>query len=58
MKVVDGKTKRSKFYHLLNPTCPINHALKGKSDTIGSVFVVCLVLITVGAVRLALDLVK
>jgi hypothetical protein len=54
MKLVLNKVKRSGFYYLINPIAPINHALKVKSDTCGSVIVVGLVLGGVGFVRLSL----
>jgi hypothetical protein len=53
---VSSKVKRSGFYHLINPIAPINHALKVKSDTCGSVIVVGLVLAVVSFVRLVLSL--
>jgi hypothetical protein len=56
MKVVLNKVKRSGFYYLINPIAPINHALKVKSDTWGSVIVIGLVLGVVSVVRLILSL--
>ena len=53
---VSNKVKRSGFYHLINPIAPINHALKVKCDTCGSVIVVGLVLAVVSFVRLVLSL--
>ena len=58
MKLVLTKVKRSGFYYLINPIAPINHALKVKSDTCGSVIVVGLVLGGVGFVRLILSLAR
>jgi hypothetical protein len=55
MKVL-SKIKRSGIYHLINPIAPINHALKVKSDTCGSVIVVGLVLGVVIVARLVLSL--
>jgi hypothetical protein len=53
-----NKVKRSGFYYLMNPIAPINHTLKVKSDTIGSVFVVGLVLGGVSFFRLILGMVR
>jgi hypothetical protein len=58
MKVVLNKVKRSGFYYLINPIAPINHALKVKSDTCGSVFVVGLVLAIASCVRLILSVAR
>jgi hypothetical protein len=53
-----NKVKRSGIYHLINPIAPINHALKVKSDTCGSVFVVGLVLAIASCVRLILSVAR
>jgi hypothetical protein len=55
---VFNKVKRSGFYYLMNPIAPINHALKVKSDTVGSVLVVGLVLGGVSFVRLILGMAR
>ena len=58
MKTGGGKTNRSRFYHLLNTIAPINHALKAKSDTWGSILAVGLLIGLVLLVKLALSLPK
>ena len=49
MRLGMGKENRSGVYYLINTVTPINHALKAKLDTYGSVIVVGL---TVGMVTL------
>jgi hypothetical protein len=46
---------RSKFYYLLNPISPINHALKAKADVLGSVLIIVLLLAGISLVRLVLS---
>jgi hypothetical protein len=54
MRVDAIKIHRSTVYYLINPVAPINHALKAKFDTCGSVLVVGLTVGVVSLVRLAL----
>jgi hypothetical protein len=49
MRVYANEIHRSAVYHLISTVIPINHALKAKLDTYGSVIVVGL---TVGMVTL------
>jgi hypothetical protein len=46
---------RSKFYHLLNPIAPINHALKAKVDVFGSLLIIVLLLAGVSLFRFVLS---
>jgi hypothetical protein len=48
------KINRSAVYYLINTVAPINHALKAKFDTCGSVLVVGLTAAVVFLVRLVL----
>jgi hypothetical protein len=54
MRVDAIKINRSAVYYLINTVGPINHALKAKFDTYGSVIVVGLTVGVVSLVRLAL----
>jgi hypothetical protein len=52
------KINRSAVYYLINTVAPINHALKARFDTYGSVIVVGLTLGIVSLVRLVLGWVQ
>ena len=54
MRVDAIKIHRSTVYYLINTVTPINHALKAKLDTYGSVIVVGLIVGIVTLVRLVL----
>ena len=54
MRVDAIKIHRSTVYYLINTVTPINHALKAKLDTYGSVIVVGLIVGVVSLVRLVL----
>jgi hypothetical protein len=46
---------RSKFYYLLNPISPIDHAVRAKADIVGSVFIIVLLLGGISLVRMVLS---
>jgi hypothetical protein len=48
------KIKRSTIYHSINPIAPVNHVLRAKHDTIGSMVIVGLVLVCLSVMRLLL----
>ena len=54
MRVDAIKIHRSAVYYLINTVTPINHVLKAKLDTYGSVIVVGLIAGVVSLVRLIL----
>ena len=54
MRVDAIKIHRSGVYYLINTVAPINHALKAKFDTCGSVIVIGLILGIVSLVRFVL----
>jgi hypothetical protein len=58
MRVDANEIHRSAVYYLISTVTPINHELKAKLDTYGSVFVVGLSLGVVSLVRLVLGWVQ
>jgi hypothetical protein len=54
MRANVGKMNRSGVYYLINTVAPINHELKARFDTCGSMIVVGLILGIVSLVRFIL----
>jgi hypothetical protein len=46
--------KRSEFYHLINPTAPINHVLRARADVWGTVATLSLTLGMMSLMRMLL----